>query len=54
MLTGWLQDLAAEQLKDNNGVPPLVCPNVIQNSFPEEQAAVSVYRHAISLFVYAN
>jgi alpha-L-rhamnosidase len=29
MLSSWLQDLAAEQVKDYNGVPPLVCPNVI-------------------------
>lgn len=43
MLSGWLQDLAAEQLKDNNGVPPLVCPNVIEESFPKAQAAVSTF-----------
>jgi alpha-L-rhamnosidase len=39
MLSGWLQDLAAEQLSDYNGVPPLVCPNVIKDPFPKTQAA---------------
>lgn len=29
MLGGWLQDLAVEQLQDNNGVPPLVVPNAL-------------------------
>jgi len=39
MLAGWLKDLAAEQMKDYNGVPPLVCPNVIADPFPKAQAA---------------
>jgi alpha-L-rhamnosidase len=39
MLSNWLQQLAVEQLKDYNGVPPLVCPNVIDDIFPKTQAA---------------
>ncbi|KAH8594698.1 putative rhamnosidase [Bisporella sp. PMI_857] len=39
MLSGWLQDLAVEQIQDNDGVPPLVCPNIIEASFPKAQAA---------------
>ncbi|KAL2823371.1 bacterial alpha-L-rhamnosidase-domain-containing protein [Aspergillus cavernicola] len=33
MLSDWLQDLSAEQLADPNAIPPLVVPNVIDESF---------------------
>lgn len=39
MLSGWLRDLAAEQLNDYDGIPPLVCPNVVEDTFPKAQAA---------------
>ena len=39
MLSGWLRDVAAEQIKDYNGVVPLVCPNTIGPEFPMAQAA---------------
>ncbi|KAL0944500.1 uncharacterized protein CTRU02_202387 [Colletotrichum truncatum] len=29
MLSGWLEDVAVEQLQDGNGIPPFVVPNVI-------------------------
>jgi alpha-L-rhamnosidase len=29
-LKDWLKDLAAEQLSDENGIPPLVCPDVLR------------------------
>ncbi|MFI6463518.1 family 78 glycoside hydrolase catalytic domain [Streptomyces sp. NPDC050538] len=33
MLTGWLRDLAAEQLARPDGVPPLVVPDVLPDAF---------------------
>lgn len=39
MLSGWLRDVAAEQIKDCDGVVPLVCPNIIGLEFPRAQAA---------------
>jgi alpha-L-rhamnosidase len=41
MLSGWLQDLAVEQLNDYSGEVPLVCPNIIGPSFSKTQAAWS-------------
>jgi alpha-L-rhamnosidase len=38
MLAGWLKDLAAEQIKDYDGVPPVVCPNVLSSKFTVAQA----------------
>ncbi|MFJ5307102.1 family 78 glycoside hydrolase catalytic domain [Streptomyces sp. NPDC088350] len=35
MLTGWLRDLAAEQLARPDGVPPLVVPDVLPAAFQE-------------------
>ena len=41
-LGDWLQDLSAEHLEDGrNGIPPLVCPDVLWTSlFPEMPQAV--------------
>jgi alpha-L-rhamnosidase len=50
MLAGWLQDLAAEQLRDYHNVPPLVCPNVIDTAFSKTQAA---WADAVIIVPYA-
>ena len=39
MLSGWLKDLAAEQIHDYNGVTPLVVPNVLGTNLNTPQAA---------------
>jgi alpha-L-rhamnosidase len=39
MLSGWLRDVAAEQINDYDGVVPLVCPNIIGPGLPRAQAA---------------
>ncbi|MFJ2813560.1 family 78 glycoside hydrolase catalytic domain [Streptomyces sp. NPDC087294] len=38
MLGGWLRDLAAEQLERPSGVPPLVVPDVLPETFSQPQA----------------
>ncbi|WP_051800994.1 alpha-L-rhamnosidase [Streptomyces sp. NRRL F-525] len=38
MLTGWLRDLAAEQLARPDGVPPLVVPDVLPAAFQDAGA----------------
>ncbi|CEJ56713.1 hypothetical protein PMG11_02912 [Penicillium brasilianum] len=41
MLSGWLKDLAAEQLLDtNDGIPPFVVPDVLQDVWPHAPQAV--------------
>ena len=39
MLSGWLKDLAAEQVYDYKGVTPLVVPNILTADFNMAQAA---------------
>jgi alpha-L-rhamnosidase len=39
MLSGWLRDVAAEQINDYDNVVPLVCPNIIGEELPRAQAA---------------
>lgn len=39
MLSGWLKDLAAEQIHDYNGITPLVVPNILKPDFSMPQAA---------------
>jgi alpha-L-rhamnosidase len=38
MLSGWLRDVAAEQINDCDSIVPLVCPNIIGEEFPRAQA----------------
>lgn len=39
MLSGWLKDLAVEQIHDYNGVTPLVVPNILKPDLSMPQAA---------------
>lgn len=41
MLSGWLKDLAVEQIKDTNGVVPNVIPNILGPNLTQPQAAWS-------------
>jgi alpha-L-rhamnosidase len=41
MLSGWLKDLAAEQINGLNGVVPVVVPNILPKEFTMPQAAWS-------------
>ncbi|MFI1963228.1 family 78 glycoside hydrolase catalytic domain [Streptomyces pathocidini] len=43
LLTGWLRDLAAEQLARPDSVPPLVVPDVIPDTFTEFPRAQAVW-----------
>lgn len=43
MLSGWLRDVAAEQINDHNGVVPLVCPNIIHITGPELPTAQAAW-----------
>jgi len=47
-LANWLHDLSAEQLKDANGIVPLVVPNVLNTFTKGDPPAQAVWVSAVS------